>query len=531
MKKIVTIVLFFLSLFAIFMWISNSFEEEMWQEVLQENLKNWTYNINRGVSKIINWDFEVKWDVNIDWNIYIYWDLKIIWNLKVNWKLKIIWKFEVKWNIENNWRIYIYSNELKKFEWKFWNNIEINELFDEIDPMLKIDLSSQDLDLIKNNFINQTKYTHVELAKKLKEKYVYSNNTKEITEIKQNILNLRDSLYNFELMFFIENDDLLIYKKFVETKLYKTQKLIEKYKKKDLTIIQKHLSKEKLKLILEKIDKFSYSKKQNFMYNFLIKINELVQKTDNINKLNILSALNATIQYKIQWYSNEKIENLIFDPLEDKINVYVDVQDKDTKNYYFIEAKDDIPGLITKNQFDMIISWSLIFWNNDAKYTIVEFSDLECILCKSHYINWTIEKFQQQNWHNFNYIFKNFPLSFHENAYNTALSLECVWKFEWIEKYNLYKNEILSDKLNQPTKENLNKILQNLWLNVEKINKCVDDLETKEIVENDLRVWKEIFWISWTPHTVIINNKTLKYIIFKWAYPLSIFNKRFELIK
>jgi protein-disulfide isomerase len=52
----------------------------------------------------------------------------------------------------------------------------------------------------------------------------------------------------------------------------------------------------------------------------------------------------------------------------------------------------------------------------NARYTLVEYSDLECPFCKRHFQNGTIKSLVDQYPDQINYVLRHFPLQFHANA-------------------------------------------------------------------------------------------------------------------
>ena len=103
--------------------------------------------------------------------------------------------------------------------------------------------------------------------------------------------------------------------------------------------------------------------------------------------------------------------------------------------------------IIDKNLIEQIKKDSYIDWNENAKITWLEYSDLECPFCaKLH--NSDVESTLKTKYGNdLNIIFNHFPLDFHKKAIPWAQILECVWKQWWSEAFYkimryAYKNKI-----------------------------------------------------------------------------------------
>jgi protein-disulfide isomerase len=65
-----------------------------------------------------------------------------------------------------------------------------------------------------------------------------------------------------------------------------------------------------------------------------------------------------------------------------------------------------------------------IYGNKDAAVTLVEYSDLECPYCKD--FNTTLQQVLTDYQGKVNWVFRNYPLSFHTNAEPEAKAAECV---------------------------------------------------------------------------------------------------------
>jgi hypothetical protein len=62
-----------------------------------------------------------------------------------------------------------------------------------------------------------------------------------------------------------------------------------------------------------------------------------------------------------------------------------------------------------------------------------------------------------------------------------------------------------------------------LWANETTLTACVDAKTYSQKIADQMDMGSDIFWITWTPWNVLINNETLEYEILSWAYPISSF--------
>jgi len=139
-------------------------------------------------------------------------------------------------------------------------------------------------------------------------------------------------------------------------------------------------------------------------------------------------------------------------------------------------------GIINVNAAELVDDDPFI-GNKNAELTIVEWSDFQCPFCarfreqtfdaiKKDYIDTGKVKF----------VYRDFPLSFHENAENSAIAAECAdeqGKF-WEYHDRLFKNQQALDVAS------LKKYAGELKLDSGKFDKCLDSGKYKDEVNKDL---------------------------------------------
>jgi len=117
--------------------------------------------------------------------------------------------------------------------------------------------------------------------------------------------------------------------------------------------------------------------------------------------------------------------------------------------------------------------------NLEASITIAEFSDFECPYCASFHqtMNQVINDYPED----IKWVYKHFPLAFHEHAQPTAEASECAaeqGKF-WEFTDQIFENQ---SRLGQ----NLyTEIAQDLELNLDQFQECVSSRKYKDKVESD----------------------------------------------
>lgn len=157
------------------------------------------------------------------------------------------------------------------------------------------------------------------------------------------------------------------------------------------------------------------------------------------------------------------------------------------------------PLSVTVN-FDYQISKSdHVLGPENAKVTIVEFSDFECPVCGRGYtmMKQVLEEYKDQ----IRFVYKHYPLSFHQNAQVAAEAAECAGaqgKF-WQMHDQIFENQ------KQLSKQNLKQWAKDLGLNTTKFNKCLDTNAMADKVNTDMQTGSN-YGVSGTP-AFFINNQ------------------------
>lgn len=156
--------------------------------------------------------------------------------------------------------------------------------------------------------------------------------------------------------------------------------------------------------------------------------------------------------------------------------------------------------------------------DKNAPVTIVEFSDFQCPYCGRFYSQtYTQIREQYIKTGKVKVYFRNFPLSFHENAQKAAEAVECAGeqgKF-WEMHDKLFENQ---DKLDVAS---LKQYAKDLKLDTTKFNTCLDSGKMASKVQKDFSDGSS-FGVSGTP-SFFINGKLLV-----GAQPFSAFQQEIE---
>ena len=175
---------------------------------------------------------------------------------------------------------------------------------------------------------------------------------------------------------------------------------------------------------------------------------------------------------------------------------------------------------ITKEQVQSIIANSVIKGNAKARFLIIEHSDLQCPFCKRQWDNKTIDAVIAKYNGKVASAFRNFPLTFHENALSWAYALECV-TLQDKTKYYDFIGWVFWRGLNSET--DLYKAAESLNLDTKRLKDCMATTTVQIIINKQIEDWVNLFGITGTPGNVILDTVTWKYKTIMGAYPMSEF--------
>lgn len=122
---------------------------------------------------------------------------------------------------------------------------------------------------------------------------------------------------------------------------------------------------------------------------------------------------------------------------------------------------------------------------DDAKVTIIEYSDFQCPFCKRYY-DTAYKQIQTAYPDDVKLIFKDFPLGFHAQATPAAEAAECAGAQGWFWEYHdlLFENQ---DEWSNVGRASFDKYAEELGLNMETWANCVNNREYKANVEADFQ--------------------------------------------
>ena len=189
-------------------------------------------------------------------------------------------------------------------------------------------------------------------------------------------------------------------------------------------------------------------------------------------------------------------------------------------------TSDTFPtGTLTADQLKQVLDRNMIKGDANAKILWVEYTDFQCPYCIQHYTNGTVQTEMAKYPTDLAFIAKNFPLSFHPNAQKAAEASYCAAKAGGADAYYKYFDQVFTSQ--DSTLANVTKVASQFG-DAATIQKCITDGDYTQWVADDEAQGQNLFAINGTPGNVLINTKTLKYVVIAGAYPASDFDTEIQ---
>lgn len=131
-----------------------------------------------------------------------------------------------------------------------------------------------------------------------------------------------------------------------------------------------------------------------------------------------------------------------------------------------------------------------VLGDKNAKVTLIDFSDYECPFCKRHFTD-TYPQLKKDyiDTGKVKMVFRDLPLSFHQNAPKEAEAAECARKQGGDSVYYKYHDQIFTKTTSNGTGLALDQlpiIAKELGLNVNQFQSCLDSGEFKAEIDKDI---------------------------------------------
>lgn len=252
----------------------------------------------------------------------------------------------------------------------------------------------------------------------------------------------------------------------------------------------------------------TFSNQSNFTNKYLETEYKNYWWKENYEKVMLLQSA----QIKSQFWKLTKKE------IEEQIS-------KVDKNLLPENQKQDIKNKIN---ISSLAEKRYILWDENAKLTFLEFSDLDCPFCKELHTSWVKDRaLEEYDW-KLNYSFRHFPLDTHRNAKMKSNAALCLWELtNDSKKYNDFISKIFSSKWAN-TKEEIAELWVEFWVWKNEMLSCIDSEKFNSSIDKEIEEWIKLFSITWTPGSIIINNETWEYKAIKWSASYETFKSTID---
>ena len=171
---------------------------------------------------------------------------------------------------------------------------------------------------------------------------------------------------------------------------------------------------------------------------------------------------------------------------------------------------------------------AVIHGDENARFTIIEYSELLCPYCKRQSDQWTIDSVLEKYPNEVNATFRNFIV--HGAAAKLWEAIECVWELWSNDDYFKFVTNAFAHQWSLDV-DSIITVADNMWINKKDMQKCLDDGRYAAAVTSQTSEWRNLFGVSGTPGNVIVDKMTGKFVLIPWAYPSEKFIEEIEKMK
>ncbi len=158
----------------------------------------------------------------------------------------------------------------------------------------------------------------------------------------------------------------------------------------------------------------------------------------------------------------------------------------------------------------------------DAPITLLVYTDYECPFCKSFHP--TMEQLMKDYEGKIRWVYRHYPLSFHQNAQKQAEATECVAELGGNDKFWEYSDAIFARTTSNGTGfalDQLGPLAAELGVDQQALQTCLDDGKYAKLVQDSVAEGSAA-GVSGTPATFLIDQKGKSQLLVG-AQPLTTF--------
>lgn len=221
--------------------------------------------------------------------------------------------------------------------------------------------------------------------------------------------------------------------------------------------------------------------------------------------------LAASLFIPAAFAEDASFENLVLDIIKKNPQVIKDALQKYEQEAAAKAKKNEFANLLN-DRVKVKVGKTPIKGKKNAKYQVIAFSDFQCPFCKRG--DDTIKALEKKYGKDISYVFKHFPLSFHQKARPAS---KATWAAGKQGKFYEFHDELFENQ-SKLGEELYVQIAKDLGLNIDKFNKDRNSDEAEKAINEDMEAGKAI-GIRGTPGFVLNGVKILG------AYPVEHFEK------
>ena len=178
------------------------------------------------------------------------------------------------------------------------------------------------------------------------------------------------------------------------------------------------------------------------------------------------------------------------------------------------ESNDDVSAVV-----ENLLATAPVRGDKNARFTIIEYTELLCPYCQRHSTNGTIEAVMEKFPGEVNSISRHYIIH-GQTALELAAAMECVAELKPDVYYDVFEKAFEAYPVNMDTLKN---IAKELWVNESNLQTCIDEWRYTQAVNDMMNQWYSVFGVSWTPGNIIYDRETGKYQVLPGAYPAENF--------
>ncbi len=142
--------------------------------------------------------------------------------------------------------------------------------------------------------------------------------------------------------------------------------------------------------------------------------------------------------------------------------------------------------------------------NKDAKILLIEYSDLECPFCATFHT--TAQQIVDEYGGDVAWVYRHFPLDFHERARPAALASECAAEVGGNDGFWDFISEVFADQESNLTDAGLKSVATNIGLDADEFASCLDAGNFTDKIEDQYQGGMTA-GVTGTPGNFILNDK------------------------